>query len=223
VTGPSIKPERRSRPSLSSPPDWGPAYTHLLRTRSYLACLPGGLSAYPDCCSKSSVWKNILAYTDARGLAERLPDELAALVDPATPYGSWFPAVHSFAGHLLLRDCLFPSDEAMYEHFRYVDRKLLSGPLYRVLFAVTSPEMVVHASDRRFGMLFKGISFHTEGDGIKHVRITLGYPPSVMPPLVARLYLIAFEVAVELAGGKHVRGKLLAQDRVSTRYELGWA
>lgn len=208
---------------LGAATDWGPAYTHLLRTRTYLASLPGGLAAYPECCSKSSVWKNILAYTDVGGLADKLPEELAALVDPTTAYGTWFPAAHSFAGHLLLRDCLFPTDEAMYEHFRYVDRRLLSGPLYRVLFAVTSPQMIVHASDRRFGALFKGISFHTEGEGAKQVRITLGYPPSVMPPLVARLYLVAFEVAVELAGGNHVYGKLLAQDRVSTRYELGWS
>lgn len=199
-----------------------PQYTHLLRTRAYLSALPAGLSSYPQCCGKTSVWRNILELTDTTGLSEQLPEELAVLLTPPLVHGSWLPVAHSFAGHLLLRDCLFTSDEAICDHFRRVDRQLLAGPLYRVLFAVASPSMMVHASDRRFGALFKGIAFRTESTGKDQVRIELTYPPALVPPLVGRLYLIAFEVAVELAGGEEVRGKLLQQRTDATHYELSW-
>lgn len=204
--------------------DWvgAPQYTHLLRTRAYLSALPCGLASYPECCGKASVWNNILQHTDTKGLSERLPEELAALIRLQRVPGAWLPVAHSFAGHLLLRDCLFATDEAIYEHFRYVDRHLLSGPLYRVLFAVASPTMMVQASDRRFGALFKGIRFRTESLGKDRVLIELTYPPGLVPPLVGRLYLIAFEVAVELAGGFDVRGKVLAHKPDRTHYELGW-
>jgi hypothetical protein len=121
-----------------------------------------------------------------------------------------------------LRDCLFASDEAMYAHFRMLDRKLLAGPLYRVLFALSSPHMVVHASDRRFATLFQGIRLTTQRVEERAVEVALEYPPQLMPPLVGRLYLIAFEVAVELAGGRGVAGRLLGSESTSTRYALEW-
>lgn len=204
--------------------DWArdSRYTHLLRTRAYLTSLPSGLSSYPDCCGKASVWRNILALTDTSALVDRLPDELAQLLQLSLPHGAWLPVAHSFAGHLLLRDCLFPSDEAICNHFRHLDRELLSGVLYKVLFAVASPSVMIQASDRRFGTLFKGIELQTRMVGKNRVEVALLYPVGLVPPLVGRLYLIAFEVAVELSGGTDVQGKLLVQRPTSTRYELSW-
>lgn len=204
--------------------DWleSPRYTHLLRTRAYLTGLPSGLDSYPECCGKVSVWRNILQHTDTSSLAVRLPDELADLLNLDLVAGAWLPVAQSFAGHLLLRDCLFATDEAMCEHFRYVDRKLLSGTMYKVLFAVASPSMVVNASDRRFGALFKGIEFVTTRKADNCVQIELAYPTGLVPPLVGRLFLIAFEVAVELAGATDVRGRLIRQWSTGTRYELRW-
>lgn len=122
----------------------------------------------------------------------------------------------------MLRDCLFTSDEAICDHFRHLDRKLLSGVLYKMLFAVASPIVMIHASDRRFGTLFKGIDFWTRMVGKNRVEVELLYPVGLVPPLVGRLYLIAFEVAVELSGGTDVRGKLLQQRPTATLYELSW-
>jgi hypothetical protein len=197
-------------------------YTHLLRTRAYLSSLPAGLSSYPDCCGKASVWRNILELTDTSSIVDRLPDELAPLLSLALPHGAWLPVAQSFAGHLLLRDCLFTSDEAICDHFRHLDRKLLSGVLYKMLFAVVSPGVMVQASDRRFGTLFKGIDFQTRNIGTDRVEVELSYPVGLVPPLVGRLYLIAFEVAVELSGGIDVQGKLLLHRPTSSRYELSW-
>jgi len=136
--------------------------------------------------------------------------------------GAWIPAVQSFAAHLVLRDCLFSSDEAICEHFRTVDRRLLSGPLYKVMFAIASPKQTVQAGDRRFATMFQGITLHSEHHGDNGSRVELRYPPCLLPALVGRLYLVAFEVAIELAGGKDVQGKVLHHGETSAQYELKW-
>lgn len=203
-------------------PPWDRAYASLPRTRAYVRGLPEGLDSYPECASKASVWRNILKWTDASSLAGSVPPELLVFSSPDMVDGAWISAARSFAGHLALRDCLFPTDEAMYEHFRMVDRELLSGRLYRVLFALASPRMVVHAADRRFASMFKGITLEARDAGTHRVQLSLKYPPGLLPPLVGRLYLIAFEEAARLAGGKNVVGKVLEHGLTDELQELSW-
>ena len=199
-----------------------PKYTHLLRTRAYLKGLPAGLDSYPECRSKGSVWKNILHWTDTRSVIERVPEELGIVAEAAVLAGAWIPCVQSFAGHLVLRDCLFASDDAICEHFRLVDRRLLSGPLYKVMFALASPMLAVHAADRRFAAMFSGITLSAESQCPGQVKLVLSYPHGLLPALVGRLYLVAFEVAVELAGGKNVQGRVVEHGPTAAHHEITW-
>lgn len=203
-------------------PDWGARYEHLPRTRAYVASLPQGLASYPECRSKMSIWKNILQWTDTSALSGNVPPELTVFAAENLLDAAWMPAAESFACHLVLRDALFPTDAALAEHFRMLDRKLLSGRLYQMLFALTSPERIVHAADRRFRAMFEGITLDARREGPGHVEIALRYPPRLLPPLVGRLYLVAFEVAVELAGAKEVRSRVLDHGETTARHELTW-
>ncbi|MEY4578585.1 MAG: hypothetical protein RL701_3288 [Pseudomonadota bacterium] len=200
-------------------------YAHLVRTRAYLKNLPHGLASYPECRSKGTVWKNILRWTDTTSLVDRVPPDLAIVPDADLLATAWVPIVQSFAGHLVLRDCLFKTDDEICEHFRVVDRRLLSGPIYKVMFALASPKLAVQASDRRFGMIFQGIALtaHQDAEDDKQVRLELRYPRALLPALVGRLYLVAFEVAVELAGGKGVKGTVLQHGETSASYKLTWS
>jgi hypothetical protein len=200
----------------------GPKYTHLLRTRAYLKSLPDGLDSYPECRSKGAVWKNILRWTHTEPLAERLPSDVPLVPQSDILASSWISAVQSFAGHLVLRDCLFPNDDAICEHFRVMDRRLLSSPLYKVMFALASPNMAVQGADRHFASMFQGITLKAKAVEEHQVLLTLRYPRMLLPALVGRLYLVAFEVAVELAGGKSVAGKVLSHDETAARYEILW-
>lgn len=197
-------------------------YTHLLRTRAYLRALPSGLDSYPDCRSKGQVWRNILRWTDVEPLGGRVPQSIDLIPDLNVLASSWIPLVQSFAGHLVLRDCLFPSDEAICDHFRMLDRHLLSGPVYRVMFALATPMMAVRGADRSFAAMFQGIRLQASAPGAQHTVLDLSYPPFLLPSLVGRLYLVAFEVAVELAGGKGVEGRVLSHGETSARYEITW-
>jgi hypothetical protein len=202
--------------------DWGPKYTHLLRTRAYLTSLPQGLASYPECRTKGSVWRNIAAGTDMPRLLEGVPPELGVLPDTGILGSAWFPAVQHFAAHLAMRDCLFASDDAIYQHFRILNRRLLSGPLYRVMFALVSPHLVSHASDRRFAALFQGVTLRSKQTGPNQEHVRLQYPEKLIPRLVARLYLTAFEAALVLAGAKGLTGKLTEYTDTESHYELSW-
>jgi hypothetical protein len=94
-------------------PAWGPEYEHLPRTRAYVASLPQGLASYPECRSKASIWKNIRQWTDTGEIVGRVPPALTVFTAAGLLDTTWMPAAESFAGHLALRDALFPSDEAM--------------------------------------------------------------------------------------------------------------
>jgi hypothetical protein len=201
---------------------FGPKYTYLLRTRAYLRVLPTGLQSYPQCVSKGQVWRNILRETDTRSLVGRLPSELAIVPDADILAGAWIPAVQSFAGHLALRDCLFRTDEEIFAHFRMLDRKLFGGPVYRVMFALASPMMALHGADRSFATMFRGITLKATSQGSGQARLELRYPADLLPSLVGRLYLIAFEVAVEMAGGKAVAGRMLTHGQTEAVYEMTW-
>lgn len=197
-------------------------YLHLVRTRAYLASLPDGISSYPECRCKAAVWKNILKWTDTRTLPDRIPMDPPILPDPNTLNSSWIPLVKHFVGHLVLRDCLFPTDDDIYRHFLTANRRLLSGPLYRVMFAVASPKMCVQAADRRFSKLFEGITLSAVITDAHSTRVELKYPPALMPALVGRLYLTAFEMAAQLAGGKDVTGKVISHSNTVAEYSLSW-
>jgi len=197
-------------------------FTHLTRTRAYLRSLPNGLASYPEARSKGFVWKNIHSWTDTTSLQEKLPSDPELLPSRAVLAGSWIPAVQSFAGHLVLRDCLFSSDEAIIEHFRAMDRELMSSPVYRVLFALASPAMAVRGASRSFAAMFQGLALHGQSSGGNSVDLALQYPAALLPSLVARLYLVAFEVAVELAGGKSVVGRMIGHGLVQTTFTISW-
>ncbi len=203
-------------------PLWGPEYAHLQRTRAYVASLPQGLASYPECRSKASIWRNIRRGTETGPLLGRVPPELTVFSAEGLLDTTWISAVESFASHLALRDALFPSDAAMVDHFRMLDRQLLSGPLYRMLFAVATPMRVVHAADRRFKAMFEGITLSAHQEDDCRVSLSLRYPPQLLPPLVGCLYLVAFEVAVELAGAKAVKSRVSSHGDTAANYELTW-
>ena len=142
--------------------------------------------------------------------------------DSAVLATAWIPAVQSFAAHLVLRDCLFSSDEAICEHFRVVDKRLLGGPVYKAMFALATPMLAVKAADKRFGTMFQGISLRASSDRAGHVLLELQYPRRLLPALVGRLYLVAFEVAAEMAGGQDVVGRVLRHGETAAQYEISW-
>jgi hypothetical protein len=103
-----------------------------------------------------------------------------------------------------------------------VDRRLLGGPVYKVMFALATPMLAVKAADKRFGAMFQGITLRAASDRDGHVLLELRYPRYLLPALVGRLYLVAFEVAVEMAGGRDIVGRVLRHGETAAQYEISW-
>jgi hypothetical protein len=82
--------------------------------------------------------------------------------------------------------------------------------------------LAVHAADRRFATMFSGITLSAESRRPGQAALELKYPPGLLPALVGRLYLVAFEVAVELAGGRDIASRVVQHGLTSAQHEITW-
>ena len=85
-----------------------------------------------------------------------------------------------------------------------LNRDLLSGAMYRVLFAFVSPKRVLTGAASRWGQMHRGTDLRairvTDAEAV--VRLT--GPPNLVPHAVAIAYGTAMRAALELAGGEEV-------------------
>lgn len=177
--------------------------TTLTRMNEYLGGLPLGLASYPEHRQKASV---VRAFADAMpttGLAALLPRELVPLLEPVPP-GLWIPEVHANALLLAQRDACVASDDDFIAGFHRANTALLTGPLYKLLMMVISPEFLISNAAQRWKVFHRGITLETSESRKGHALLRLSFPVGLLPPLLARGYSTAFEVALVAAGAKNV-------------------
>jgi hypothetical protein len=104
------------------------------------------------------------------------------------------------------RDAHFDSDAAFCAWVKQLNMKLFKSPLYRVLFFVATPAMMVGGTTRRWGQFHRGTELHGVLDReAKSAEFTFKYPPNVMMPLHIKLFAAAIEAALECAGARAVK------------------
>jgi hypothetical protein len=178
--------------------------TSLASVERYLALLPGGIDAYPECIHKGEPLALWLQQSPTAGLAERLPAQAAALLAKADNMPVWVPEVHATTLFLAIREAHFADDAAFLAHARECNRAVLATPGNRILFWVASPRAILRAGPIRWGALHRGTSIEvrTRGDGAADVTVT--FPPHLLPEIVLRGNGTGFAVAIENAGGQEV-------------------
>lgn len=175
---------------------------------SYIASLPDGLASYPEARVKGSLVRSSLTasprpLTVGMGLPPRL--EAIILAPPAA--SDWIPEAELWA----LRTCMYDRDfadaggMAAYSEWVYgLNLRLLRSPLYRILFAVLSPERLFVGSTNRWSAFHKGTSMEdvqaTRGRG----RFRLKTPPYLVPDIGRIGAESAHRAALELAGAEKV-------------------
>lgn len=175
----------------------------LRRFATYIEALPNGLASYPAYTQKAAVYRRVLAEFGAVPDLTALPEELRTLVSEPLPVSAWMPEVEVNALYLALADVHGMSDTEFIDGFYAVNRAVLSSPLYRVLFFVLAPERLVRGAATRWGSFHQGIVLAIKA-GPRQATVRMEYPASLMPELLARAYVTAFQAAVELAGGRNV-------------------
>jgi uncharacterized protein (TIGR02265 family) len=188
---------------------------------AYVESLPEGLDSLRDCQQKASILRQFVGRPHASALAKALPAELRGLVEAPPPATEWISEVKATAIYLALRDVM-GSDEAFLEYTYEMNRRLLSGPLYRVLFALVSPERVIKGAASRWSQLHRGTELRTEALSPPRVRFRLVSPIGLVPEVLARAYGGAYRVAIELAGARAVDVTIESAGPTGYTFALRW-
>jgi hypothetical protein len=193
----------------------------LANVEAYLASLPGGVDAYPECTHKGeplSVW---LQRSPVAELAASLPPQVSALLDPERPLPPWVPEVHANVLYLAIRSS-FADDAAFLAHAHACNRAVLQTPTNRVVFWVATPAAILRAAAVRWRSLHRGSSIEVRIAQEHAAQGTLLHPPRLFPEIVLRGLATAFAAAVENAGGQSVHFELRGTDDTHAFFEGRW-
>ena len=191
---------------------------------AYLSALPDGLDSYPDCQIKAVFLPSVLEDYPLRSVSviDRLPAVLADWVRSPPPSSAWLPQVHFRCILRAILDQYFKGDEAAMVAWSYgAQKKLLGGPLYRVMFALLSPERVAQLAPQRWGHFHRGLSMHVDIHP-RQVEGTLRYPPNIYRRFDHELSLAGIRAVIELAGGRDIRLEILETSPTQGRSRITW-
>ncbi len=193
------------------------------RMTAYLAQLPAGVDSYPDVLEKASVYREYLVGVDCEALRRVLPPPLLPMIDAPPPSSAWVSEVHVAAFFLALSDTL--GEEAAFLELAYrANRRLLGGPMYRLLFSLLGPRTILKGAQSRWGHFHRGVTMHVAfADDERGATVRLTFPPKLLVPLLFRSYGEAFRAAAEVAGAKDASVRIEAHGDGYVRFAIDWA
>ncbi|HVY47175.1 MAG TPA: DUF2378 family protein [Minicystis sp.] len=187
---------------------------------AYLRSLPGGIDAYPECCTKASVLREALLRPIPPDVD--LPAELRALVARPPPVTAWIPEVHHNALMLALYDVHFGGLDAFLAWVLEGNRRLFARPLYRALFFVLSPERLFVGAELRWGTFRKGSTLRVEERGDKRAVLRVVAPARLHMAQSIRGLGMAFQAAAERAGAEDVHVDVPFSSETDATYRIDW-
>jgi hypothetical protein len=156
-------------------------------------------------------------------LIGQLPPGLEPLIMPNLSPSSWVSEAKANALLMAVRDVCYPDDDSFVAAAMRANRRLLTGPIYRVLMKVISPGFMVKNSGSRWAMFHQGISLLPLMESKFSARMTMTFPVGLVPALIIRAYATAFQVAIEASGGKNVTCPIVSHDLVHFTFEARWS
>jgi hypothetical protein len=189
---------------------------------SYLAVLPGGADAHPQCQVKASIVRNALE-TKPIGADLPLPAGIRALVDTPPPISAWVPEVHFNALMLVIRDAHFEGDAEPFRAWMFEQsRRLLGAPIYRVLFLVMSPERLLVGLEKRWGAFRKGTDASSVEIGPNVVELRLRAPPHLYTAAACESMRATLRAAVTCAGAADAEVDATVKSPTEVAYRVRW-
>ncbi len=188
---------------------------------AYLATLPQGIDSYPDVRAKASLYRSTVeGYTVAD--PSILPEALQRLLRDPAPVSSWVPEVHSHAMILISRDLRFNSDRAFIDFAYEKQRKLFSGPLYKIMLSLASPAMLLRTAALRWGSFHRGTQFTVEEATGTSARIRVDHPARLWDGLLADAMGAGLKAVLDLSGARDTRLVVTEQGETHLRIHGTW-
>lgn len=172
---------------------------------AYLESLPGGLEAFPSCVVKGSILRSMLGDGFFRPFARDLPPTLRALVETPPLATQWVPEVHQLALLLAALDGHFANAGGEAAFLSWGDRAsaaMLKSPLYRVMFALAGPALLLDNMPGRMQALRRGTQFELVERSEGLARVHFRFPRGLYLPILLQARARSIRGALEMAGGK---------------------
>jgi hypothetical protein len=100
--------------------------------------------------------------------------------------------------------------------------KLLSTPLYKVLFLLVSPERLMVGLDKRWAALRRGTRIELVDRTEHAVRLRLSYPDRLYDRAILRVRAASLRAAVTCAGARSATADLDRVDRGCADFVVRW-
>jgi hypothetical protein len=186
--------------------------------------LPRGLLSYPECEVKGSILRTMVGEPFFRAMAPRLPDALRFAIESPPLASQWVPEVHQLGLMLAVADAHFASAGGEAAFLGWGDRAslaMLRSPLYRVVFAVGGPKLLLHGLSRRAQTLRRGTTFDLRDQGEGWAIVDFGFPRGLYTTLLLKARARSMRGALEAAGGRQVAVHMtdVGSTRVTFRVE----
>jgi hypothetical protein len=188
----------------------------------YLAAVPGGIDAYPECLHRGEPLAQWLKHSPTAGLPERLPAPAAALLQRDGRMPNWVPEVQATVIYLAIRELHFPDDAAFLELARRCNLAVLETPTNRLLMWAASPRAIVRGSSLRWTSLHRGSTLEARMPDERSAEVTLVFPPRLLPEIVLRGNGVGIKMALERAGACDVEVDLHAVEPSRAVFHARW-
>lgn len=188
----------------------------------YLARLPGGIEAYPECVVRAPVLRTFSESRSLRGFRwNDVHSKVARVLRTALSPNDWVSDVTSTATVLAIADHHRMSDDELREWFRQENTRLLNSPKFAPLLSLASPELLIRSSATAWGVIRRGTGF---GARIREggADVTLTFPPFMHPEEVLLGLGHGMCSAFSMSRAQHCTMQIVRSTPRSCVYGLDW-
>lgn len=194
---------------------------HFPTVARYLDQLPSGIDSYPQYQAKASLLHSVLADHSLVSVADALPSVLSEMIIRPPPLSGWLSEVHFRCIIRVVLDAFF-RDRRKFVTWSYdAQHKLLSGPVYGLLFTLLSPERGLKVGATRWAAFHKGMTVDIV-PGEHSGRVTFRFAAHLFDDLDHEVTLAGLRVAIELMGARGVRVMERTETATSASALMQW-
>lgn len=174
----------------------------------YLGRLPNGLHSYPEARCKASVINSFVG--QHRGaLAEVVDEPVRELLTSPPPDSLWVPEVHATVIFVAQRMLFFDSDEAYVQFAEEENFRLISSPLYRMMFKLFSPLRAGKLISSGYARFHQGSESRVIASTPTSFDIHAVCPEHLFPTWLIHAQFTGAVAALRVGGNEHARLELL--------------
>lgn len=185
------------------------------RTEAWLERLPHGVDSYPECQVKGSLLRRLVKSQILHAHVDALPEPVRAWFETPPLPSAWVPEVHLFVVLHALRDHVY-DDAALAEFVSAGIHRMLSSPMYKLMFLVVSPKRLLYGIGRRWDQFHRGTTLDVGDDRGDTIDAVVTHPANMYSPTIHQVTAASFRTAVAAAGGERYRVDVATADCTPT-------